>query len=291
MELLTHPDACRLWRRQLAAGETLALVPTMGALHQGHGALIRMARAQADVVAVSIFVNPLQFGPGEDFQRYPRPQQADLAFCQSLGVNAVFAPSPQAMYPRGMAACTRVAPPPDLSDRLCGASRPGHFTGVATVVLKLLALFSPDMAVFGEKDAQQYAILARMAADLDLDARLIRHPVVREADGLAMSSRNRYLSAPQQREAALSLSRILFWLRDAWRQAGEPSQSRLSAPDAFAEACQRETRDGFTLEYLEAVDDEDFTPSETLRAGVRLLIAGRVGDVRLIDTLLLSASA
>lgn len=280
MHLLDTPDACRRWCATRASAP-LALVPTMGALHAGHEALIQMAGEQADIVAVSIFVNPMQFGPREDLTRYPRPKEADLARCQALGVHAVFAPDPKAMYPQGVAACTRVTPPESLANRLCGRSRPGHFTGVATVVLKLLMLLMPDIAVFGEKDAQQLAIIRRMAGDLNLATRILTHPVVREPDGLAMSSRNQYLTRPDDRTAALSLSRTLFSLARALAERGAPQPASV----LFAEVLAQTGDPGFTLEYLEAVDDDTFEPVETLGPGVRLLMAGQVGPVRLIDTL------
>jgi pantoate--beta-alanine ligase len=241
----------------------------MGALHAGHAALIRHAAAVADAVAVSIFVNPLQFGPGEDLERYPRTPERDLELLAELGVGLVFAPSAAEMYPGGPPAVT-VDPGP-LGDLLEGASRPGHFAGVLTVVTKLLGLVRPDVAVFGEKDYQQLALIRRTVSDLELGVRIEGGPTVRDPDGLALSSRNRYLS-PEQRRDALALSRALT--------AGA-AQGRHGA-GAVLNAATRELR-GIDVDYL-ALRGVDLGPAPA-RGPARLLVAARVGTTRLIDNL------
>ncbi len=285
MKLLKTIDDCRSFRREMA-GKRLALVPTMGALHDAHMALVRLARRHADIVVVSIFVNPLQFGPHEDYQRYPRPLEADLAICEETGVDAVFAPGVETMYPGGQERLTRVVPPSDLTESLCGLARPGHFTGVATVVLKLFNIVQPDAAVFGEKDAQQFAILRRMVQDLNVPVETIGHPTVREESGLAISSRNSYLASGEDREAALFPSLLLRHIcqmaLDGNRDKAHVFKSAIAAArDSIP--CNPEK---FTLEYLEAVDRETFEPMTTLEPGrAKILIAGRVGSVRLIDNM------
>jgi pantoate--beta-alanine ligase len=192
------------------AGRTIGLVPTMGALHAGHGRLIETARRENDCVVVSVFVNPIQFDRSDDYDRYPRPLSNDVEFCTRLGVDFVFAPSVGEMYPRPQRAFVEVT---EVSERLCGQFRPGHFRGVATVVLKLLNVVQPDRAYFGEKDAQQLAVIRRMAADLNVPVIVVEVPTLREADGLAMSSRNQLLS-PEERQIAPVLSRALEKARD-----------------------------------------------------------------------------
>ena len=251
---------------------SVAVVMTMGALHEGHASLIRFARDLADHVIVTVFVNPLQFGAGEDFDRYPRTWDADLALCAHEGAEVVFAPSQAEMYPQGEPGVRVVAGP--LGTTLEGAHRPGHFDGMLTVVLKLLHLVRPDVAVFGEKDAQQLALIRRMVADLDVPTRVVGAPTVREPDGLAMSSRNRYLSA-DERAIAVVLSQAL--------QAGD--DARDGGPAAVlhaATAClDREPR--IAVDYLAVVDDETWAePTPTTRT-VRILVAGRIGATRLID--------
>jgi pantoate--beta-alanine ligase len=248
-------------------GGTVALVPTMGALHAGHVELVRHAASRADSVAVSIFVNPLQFGPGEDLDRYPRTLDADLDLLAREGVALVFAPAAAEMYPAGRPAVT-VDPGP-LGALLEGASRPGHFAGVLTVVTKLLNLVRPDVAVFGEKDYQQLALIRRTVADLELGVRIDGAPTVREPDGLALSSRNRFL-APGQREQALALSRAL--------RAGA-AEGPIGA-GAVLKAATEELR-GIDVDYL-ALRGPDLRAAPA--AGpARLLVAARVGTTRLID--------
>jgi pantoate--beta-alanine ligase len=267
-------------------GKSIALVPTMGALHEGHVALIRRARMIADVVVVSIFVNPLQFGPSEDLNRYPRPIEQDMALCQELGVDVVFHPTVETMYPDGLQDVTTVVPPSALTDRLCGAHRPGHFTGVATVVLKLFNIIRPTMAVFGEKDAQQLAVIRKMVRDLHLPVEIVAHPTVREEGGLALSSRNRYLQTEDERHAALTLSAILNRVREKAGSAGSRSVAEI-----LAEAQQEilSTLNGrgelLRIQYLEAVDRETFASVKTLEKGAKILIAAYVGNVRLIDNI------
>jgi pantoate--beta-alanine ligase len=266
--------AIELWRRQ---GLKVAFVPTMGALHDGHLALVTEGLARADIVVASIFVNPRQFGPGEDLSRYPRDEAGDAAKLAEAGCALLYAPDVAAMYPPGFASYVRVD---RLPDRLCGAVRPGHFDGVATVVTKLLAAARADFAIFGEKDWQQLAIVRRMAADLDLGTLIVGAPIVRDADGLALSSRNLYLSAAD-RAVALALPRALFRARAALGR-GEPLAQVLAAGAlALAEA-------GFArVDYFELVDGETLAPLPAAAEGGRLMAAGVVGTTRLIDNMAL----
>ncbi|MFV2173342.1 pantoate--beta-alanine ligase [Actinomadura sp. LOL_011] len=263
--------------RKVAPG-TLALVPTMGALHEGHLSLVREARARADGVAVSIFVNPLQFAPGEDFDRYPRTFEDDLAACARAGVDVVFAPSRDVMYPAEPQVTLKSGP---MGAVVEGAARPGHFDGMLTVVLKLLNLVRPDVAVFGEKDAQQLALIRRMVADLNVPVEIVGAPTVREPDGLALSSRNRYLS-PDERRTALALSRAL--------RAGAGAAATGDGPDAVLGAARAElaaaasAEPPLDLDYLVLVDPATFTEVTADHAGSAVLaVAGRVGATHLID--------
>ncbi|HEY2674879.1 MAG TPA: pantoate--beta-alanine ligase [Rugosimonospora sp.] len=257
---------------------TVAVVMTMGALHDGHEALIRAAAEQADEVLVTIFVNPLQFGPNEDFDRYPRALDADLAVCARNGVGVVFAPSVNDMYPHGEPS-VRVDPGP-LAEILEGASRPGFFHGVLTVVLKLLHLTRPDFAFFGEKDYQQLTLVRRMVRDTDLPVRIVGVPTVREPDGLALSSRNRYLD-PAQRRAALALSAALAAGVRAGNGPDAVGVPDSGGPDAVLAAARAALGTGVELDYL-ALTDPELGPAP--RSGTaRLLIAARVGSTRLID--------
>ena len=264
-------------RAELAAARAgmagpLALVPTMGALHDGHAELIRHAGTLADAVAVSVFVNPLQFGPAEDLDRYPRTLERDLELLDRLGVGLVFAPSATEMYPDGSPAIT-VDPGP-LGALLEGASRPGHFAGVLTVVTKLLGLVRPDVAVFGEKDYQQLALIRRTVADLELGVRIAGAPTVRDQDGLALSSRNRYLT-PEQRQQALALSRAL--------RAG--AEEGPSGAGAVLKAATEALR-GIDVDYL-ALRGVELGPAPAV-GPARLLVAARVGTTRLIDNVSLT---
>jgi pantoate--beta-alanine ligase len=255
----------------------VGLVPTMGALHDGHASLVERAVRDSDLAAVSIFVNPAQFGPREDFASYPRDESADLALCDRLGAAMVFAPSVDEMYPAGDA--TRVQPGA-IASRLEGAARPGHFVGVATVVTKLFTIVRPDVAYFGQKDFQQLRVVQTMSRDLRLGVRVLGCPTVRDPDGLAMSSRNRYLS-PDDRRSALALSRGLRAAEEDWSR-GERDPARLG------DRVRRDTSmPGVTLEYVSVADP--LTLDELERPAERAVIsaAARVGKARLIDNVLL----
>lgn len=258
-----------------AAGATVALVPTMGFLHEGHLSLLDMARAEADHVVMSVFVNPLQFGPSEDLESYPRDLERDRRLAVGRGVDAVFAPSVAAMYPDGRPRVT-VDPGPQAG-RLCGAFRPGHFAGVLTVVAKLFGIVAPDVAVFGAKDYQQAVLVARLVTDLDMPVRIALAPLVREADGLAMSSRNALLSEAERADAS-ALSRGLFAARAAFA-AGERDPARLAAQVSGAV----EAADTLRLQYAELVHPETLEPSPEARAGDVLAAAAFAGATRLID--------
>jgi len=256
----------------------LGLVPTMGALHEGHFSLVREARKECSPVAVSIFVNPAQFGPSEDFKKYPRTWDADREALESLHVDYLFAPSPEEVYPKGFRTSVNVD---GLSDRLEGRSRPGHFRGVATVVLKLLEIVQPEFAFFGRKDAQQLRIIAQMSADLNLDARIVGCPIVREPDGLALSSRNAYLN-PQERHAATALYRALDALREDVA-SGERNAACLL--EVLQDVIRGEP--SISLDYVEIVDAVTFESVVALRGTCYALLAARVGTTRLIDNALI----
>ncbi|MFC4056015.1 pantoate--beta-alanine ligase [Actinomadura syzygii] len=253
---------------------TLALVPTMGALHEGHRSLIRQARNSADAVAVSIFVNPLQFAPGEDFDRYPRTFPADVEMCAAEGADLVFAPSPDVMYPDEPQVTIKSGP---MGEVVEGAARPGHFDGMLTVVLKLLNLVRPDVAIFGQKDAQQLAMIRRMVADLNVPVTIAAGPTVREPDGLALSSRNRYLSV-EERRTALALSRALHAGADA---AAEGRDAVIAAATAVLDPAKA-ADPPLDLDYLVLVDPSTFAASTGDGPAV-LAVAGRVGATHLID--------
>jgi pantoate--beta-alanine ligase len=272
-------------RAARAAGHSIGLVPTMGALHDGHVELIRACRRITDFVVVSIFVNPKQFGPGEDFTRYPRTPEADRDRCAEGGAELVFQPTAGEMYPGGPGACTNVAVPGAITGPYEGASRPGHFDGVATVVLKLLNVVQPDVAAFGQKDYQQLQLVQRMVADLDLPVRILPVPTVREADGLAMSSRNRYLDTPARRAASLALSRGLGRAVAAVR-GGERDAERVRQ---ILEATVK-SEAMVELDYAAVADAATLEPLAVLEPGrpAVALVAARVdGVARLIDNALL----
>lgn len=260
------------------AGKTLGLVPTMGALHEGHLSLVRAAQAGCDVVAVSIFVNPTQFGPREDFASYPRTLEEDCRTLELAGVDLVFAPSVQEMYPGGASTFVEVA---GLSDRLDGASRPGHFRGVATVVTKLLNIFNPEHAFFGQKDAAQVAVLRKMVRDLRFAVQVDVCPIVREPDGLAMSSRNRNLN-DQQRRQALVLSRALLAVQEK-AQSGEHESAKLLAEALRVLGGEPAAQ----LDYCCIVDPDTLEDISNVDKGALVAVAARVGATRLIDNLLL----
>jgi pantoate--beta-alanine ligase len=274
MQAFDTPATVRAWstasRRR---GATIGLVPTMGALHAGHDALVRDARRRADLVVVSIFVNPLQFDRPDDFRAYPRPDD-DVERCRSLGVDAVYAPTAAAMYPSGFQ--THVEPGP-LADRLEGAMRPGHFRGVATVVTKLFGAVAPDLAVFGEKDFQQLAIVRRMVADLDLGIDIVGAPTVREDDGLAMSSRNRRLD-PGSRRAARAVPAALRAAAASFDAGARSAEAIEQAARAVLDACPLARIDDVAL-----VDPDTLEAERGVTARSRLLVAVWFGDVRLID--------
>jgi pantoate--beta-alanine ligase len=256
------------------AGKTVGFVPTMGALHAGHVSLIDAARAADGFVVVSIFVNPTQFGPHEDFSRYPRPLERDLELCAAAGVDLVFTPDAPMMYPPGFRTFIEVT---DLSNVLDGASRPGHFRGVATVVLKLFNHLQPDRAYFGQKDAQQVRIIQQMVRDLNVPVEVVVRPTLREPDGLALSSRNQYLHATQRREATV-LNRALAEA-EAAIHAGERDAARIER--TMAERIL--ATPGAVLDYAVAVDADRLIPVTPLRGTVLLALAVRFGTTRLID--------
>ncbi|MDR0966232.1 MAG: pantoate--beta-alanine ligase [Myxococcales bacterium] len=278
LEIARTAAEVRAFRKRIEAeGKTLALVPTMGALHEGHLSLFREARARADVCAASLFVNPTQFGPTEDLSRYPRDEAGDFAKMEQEGVSFVFAPKDaEVLYPEGEETRVEVAA---LSTRLCGASRPGHFKGVATVVLKLFNLVQPHVAVFGEKDFQQLQIIRRMVRDLFLDIEIVGAPLVRESTGLALSSRNAYLQG-EDRERALGLTRCL----QAMRAAAVSGDARGS--QALIELGRGVIEEhGLVLDYLDIVDPQTLQPIAEIggtRSG-QILVAAFCGKVRLID--------
>ena len=261
-------------RRQ---GRTVGLVPTMGALHEGHASLIRAARGETGFVVVSIFVNPTQFGPNEDFHRYPRPLEHDLELCGREGVDLVFHPGVEEMYPPDFRTFAEVT---GLQNVLCGASRPGHFRGVVTVVLKLFTIVGPDVAYFGQKDAQQARIIHQMVRDLDVPVEVRVCPIVRAADGLALSSRNEYLT-PEQRRHATVLHRAL-------REA----QARIEGGERDAAAVRRALAErlavapGAVVDYAAVVDYDTLQPVERLRGQVLIAVAAKFSGTRLIDNVL-----
>lgn len=276
MQVIARPDELRSlishWRR---SGERIALVPTMGNLHAGHGSLMSRARGVAERVIVSVFVNPLQFGPNEDYAAYPRTPDQDRAMLESLRVDVLFVPTVDDMYPRGQQSTARVHVP-GLEDILCGAFRPGHFMGVATVVTKLLNLVQPDAALFGEKDFQQLMIIRRAATDLCMPAEIIGVPTTRESDGLAMSSRNRYLT-PEQRKIAPAIYAEL----DKARRAIESGERDFSALQASGMQALREV--GFNPDYFEVREAETLEPPGENSRDLVILTAARIGRARLID--------
>jgi pantoate--beta-alanine ligase len=280
MEILRTVAELRQWsRKERNKGDnTVGLVPTMGALHAGHASLIRAAAASCGRVAVSIFVNPTQFGPNEDYAVYPRTFQADCALAEAEGASAVFAPSVEELYPAGAATFVEVE---GLSNRLDGASRPGHFRGVATVVAKLMIASEADRAFFGQKDAAQVAVLRRMVADLRLGTEIAVCPIVREADGLALSSRNRYLS-PAERTQALALSRAV---RKAEAQAASGERRASELLEAARQIFVGES--AIRVDYIELVNWATLEPVESAALGSLFAVAAWVGATRLIDNTIL----
>jgi pantoate--beta-alanine ligase len=258
----------------------LGFVPTMGALHEGHLSLVRAAKNQCAVVAASIFINPTQFGPNEDFSIYPRTFERDSELLKNEGVDLLFAPSAEEMYPKGAVTWVTVE---GLSDKLDGRSRPGHFRGVTTVVSKLFHIIEPDVAFFGQKDAVQLVLIRRMVRDLNMPVEIVGCPIVREADGLAMSSRNAYLSAEERKSAAI-LNRTLQEIKQRFDQGERNSAQLLSAG---MEIFQQEA--GARLDYLEIVDPETLDPLSAVQGNALVAVAAYVGTTRLIDNLTLMA--
>ncbi len=282
MDVLATPAAMQEWARtRQAAGDRVGIVPTMGALHAGHLALVEAVARRAEVCVVTIFVNPAQFNQTTDFDSYPRPIDDDLQICAAAGVTAVYAPTASTMYPRAFQ--THVEPGA-LADRLEGPTRPGHFRGVATVVTKLLGATRADVAAFGEKDYQQLAIIRRMVADLDLDVEIIGVPIVREPDGLAHSSRNVRLT-PAARDAAVVLSEALMLARDAHARGERDADALRSIVTTLVSA-----EPLASLEYVDVVDADTLGPVDRVDAPTSVLLAAWFGDVRLIDNALLRVS-
>jgi pantoate--beta-alanine ligase len=279
MELIKNIEKMKaVSHRARQAGKTIALVPTMGALHEGHLTLMDYARARADWVVVSIFVNPIQFGPKEDFERYPRDLETDLLLSEKRGVDIVFAPHPREMYPEDFQTQVTVE---KVTRPLCGAFRPGHFPGVTTVVLKLFNIVNPHLAVFGQKDYQQWVVIRQMVRDLNLDIEVAGVPTVREKDGLAMSSRNVYLS-PEERDSALSLFKALNQAQTLFRQ-GERRASALLKKVRETIASHPGTR----IEYAQICDPLTLEEITQIHDRALLALAVWVGSTRLIDNCIL----
>lgn len=272
MNVIRSPKEMRDWAlARRAEGKTIGFVPTMGALHAGHASLMKAARKQNDLAVVSIFVNPTQFAPHEDLDRYPRTFDADRAIAEETGMDVIYFPTTASMYPEGYSTFVNVE---HVSEGLCGASRPAFFRGVATVVTKLFNAVLPHRTYFGQKDAQQCAVIRRMVRDLDMDIEVVEMPIVRERDGLAMSSRNAYLK-PEERSRALCLSRALA---DAKRMLKDGERD---ARKVIARV--REGMKDVKIDYVELVDGEVFDPVDRIAGTVVLAVAAWVGDTRLID--------
>jgi pantoate--beta-alanine ligase len=288
MQILSDISELRATLRQLRSGgdqsapRTIGFIPTMGALHAGHRSLVQAARQRCDIVVASIFVNPTQFGPNEDFRRYPRTLEQDCRMLEAEGVDVVFTPTTEAMYPPGASTFVDVE---GVSGRLDGASRRGHFRGVATVVAKLFHIVQPDFSFFGQKDAAQVAVLRKMVRDLDFPLEIIVCPTVREHDGLAMSSRNRYLSAEERRQA-LALSRALH---AAEMQATRGEHRAFALLQTVRASLQQEP--AIRVDYIAVVDPDTLLPIDAVDAGGLLAIAAYVGNTRLIDNVLLASAA
>ncbi|MBF8258883.1 MAG: Pantothenate synthetase [Actinobacteria bacterium] len=284
MVTVRHPESMRAWSgARRAEGKRVGFVPTMGYLHEGHTSLVRIAKEMGcEAVAASIFVNPTQFGPGEDYEKYPRNEERDLAMLSAAGVGAVFLPGAKEMYPEGHQTHVEVT---GVSQGLCGAIRPGHFRGVATVVAKLLLIARPHVAVFGEKDYQQLAVIRAMVRDLGLDVEIAGAPIVREPDGLAMSSRNKYLEG-EDRRAALCLYNGLCAARDLY-------ETGVRVPEKLVNVARAKilSEPRAKLEYVEARDPETLSPSLSASGRMTILVAARVGPARLIDNITLEGKA
>ena len=277
MEVLRTNDEMTKWREErYRKGQIVGFVPTMGYFHRGHLALMEEALQRADEVVVSIFVNPTQFSPGEDLDQYPRDLERDLKLCRDLGVQAIFAPEVEEMYPPGFQTRVQVE---DLTQNLCGQYRPGHFAGVALVVTKLFCVIRPHLAVFGEKDFQQLVVTKRLSKDLNLVVEIVAHPTVRETDGLAMSSRNKYLSE-EERNSALSLSRSLLAARDMVAKGERRVDVLLTRAKEMIEA-EPHTR----IQYVQVVDEETVADIDEVTPKAVMAMAVFVGQARLIDNM------
>jgi pantoate--beta-alanine ligase len=274
MQILRTIEDMRTKWRSAKTGKQMGFVPTMGALHEGHLSLVRAAKSKCDIVAASIFVNPTQFGPKEDFTKYPRTFERDCELLKNEGVDFLFAPSAEEMYPKEAVTWVTVE---GLSDKLCGRSRPGHFRGVTTVVSKLFHILEPDVAFFGQKDAVQLVLIRRMVRDLNMRVEIVGCPIVREPDGLAMSSRNAYLSV-EERKSATILNRTLREIQQRFDQGERNSAQLLSAG---MEIFQQEA--GARLNYLEIVDPETLDPLPAVQGNALVAVAACVGTTRLID--------
>ncbi|MGV3722461.1 MAG: pantoate--beta-alanine ligase [Actinomycetota bacterium] len=275
----TVADARAAIREARSRGDVIGVVPTMGALHEGHLSLIRRAREECGYVVVTLFVNPTQFGPKEDLSRYPRTFEADCRMSEASGAALLFAPPVEEVYPSGFSTYVTVE---GLTSGLCGASRPTHFRGVTTVVAKLFNMLQPDRAFFGEKDYQQLAVIRRMTRDLNLPVAIVPCPIVREADGLAMSSRNRFLT-PEQRQAATSLSRGLSQAREAFMRGEREARILRELSRSEMEAAV-----GVRVDYVELVDAADLTTVERVSGPALLAVAAFLGETRLIDNTVLT---
>ena len=266
-----------------ADNNTIGLVPTMGALHNGHLSLIKAAKGMCDRVVVSVFVNPIQFGPKEDYNKYPRTLDADYDLCTKNGVDVVFSPTPEEMYGKGFILSndnlTYVCPPFNYTDKLCGKSRVGHFDGVCTVVNKLFNIVQPNFAFFGEKDAQQLIIIKKMVKDLNIPVEIVPCPIVREESGLALSSRNKYLS-DEAKIDALALSKILFNIKACYDKG-------IKDIEALKETAYSYLNEHHNLEYLEFLDADTLEEKSTADSSTRVFIAVKIGNVRLIDNIML----
>lgn len=276
MKLLKTPQEVKAYLRPLAqSGKTIGFVPTMGFLHEGHLSLVKKAKEENDIVVVSIFVNPTQFGPNEDFESYPRDLKKDCDLVEGAGCDLVFAPEPEDMYPQHYATYADVFG--GLTDKLCGASRPGHFKGVATVVTKLFNIVMPTRAYFGQKDAQQVAVIERMTEDLNMDVEIVPCPIVREADGLAMSSRNTYLSEIERQEALVlskSLSEAVHGISQGERRAEVLNEMMKQIITSVSST---------TIDYIQIVNARTLEPVDVLAGDILIALAVKVGKTRLID--------
>ena len=273
-------EKIKKWKKE---GYTVGFVPTMGALHLGHASLIKKAKETCDKVVVSVFVNPIQFGPNEDYDKYPRTIEKDCSLCSELGVDIVFAPTPSEMYGQSKKLSnvdfTFVCPPYSIIDCLCGKSRPGHFDGVATVVMKLFNIVQPDFAFFGQKDAQQLFVLKKMVFDLNLDINIVPCPIVREDDGLALSSRNTYLSE-NERKDAITISKSLNQIRKSYEQGIDDVQILFDTAISVLSK-------NLELEYIEFRNFETFEKVQKVKKNTLVAIAVKAGTTRLIDNIIL----